>query len=104
MIEDELLKKYIDTLNKAYNCIKKEFDSKPIYNKKFLKTKFKSYGDEARNFHYKEMPKVGSNYICLAVTLIDFILKKMKIIILKCFQKNVNTLNNIVFFEGVIYI
>ena len=47
---------------------------------------------------------LGSNYICLAVTLIDFILKKMKIVILKCFKKNVNTLNNIVFFEGVIYI
>ena len=31
----------------------------------------KSYGDEARDFHDKEMPKVGYNYICLAVMLID---------------------------------
>ena len=69
-IEDELLKIYNKPSNKVCNKIKKEFDSKPIYKRKVLKTKLKSYGDETRNFNYKEMPKVGSNYIRLAVTLI----------------------------------
>ena len=56
--------------------MKKEFDSKPIYSKTFLKTKIKSCSDEATDFHDKEMAKVGSNYICLAVLLIDIVLKK----------------------------
>ena len=52
--------------------IKKEFDSKPIYNKTILKTKIKSYSDESTDFHDKEMPKAGSNYAWLALILIDF--------------------------------
>ena len=42
----------------------------------FLRTKMKSCGYEATDFHAKEMPKVDSNYIYLVVILIDFILKK----------------------------
>ena len=33
------------------NDVKKEFDSEPVYNKQFLKTKIKSYGDEVTNFY-----------------------------------------------------
>ena len=58
--------------------MKKEFDSKPIYYKKFLKTKIKYYGDEATYFYDKEIPKVESSYTCLAVILIDAVLKKYK--------------------------
>ena len=48
---EELLKKYNDIWNKDSNSIKKEFNSEPIFNKKFLKTKIKSYVDEATDFH-----------------------------------------------------
>ena len=41
-----------------------------------MKTKVKSYGDEATDFHDKEMPKAGSNHTCLAVIIIDSVLKK----------------------------
>ena len=41
--------------------IKKEFDSDLIYNKNFLKTKTKSYINEATDFYDKEIPKVDSN-------------------------------------------
>ena len=54
--------------------MKKEFDSEPIYNKKFLKAKVKSYGKEATNFHDRKIPEVSSNYTSLAVILIDFVL------------------------------
>ena len=54
--------------------VKKELDSEPIYNKRFLNPKIKSYGDET--IHDEKMPKVGSNYICQAAVLIDFVLKK----------------------------
>lgn len=54
-----------DTIwDKVSTNIKKEFDSEPIYNKMFWKTKIKSYRDfllitdtEATDFHSKEIPK-----------------------------------------------
>ena len=50
--------------------IKKEFNSKPVYNKKKqkkLKTKIQSYGDEAKDFHNKEVSKLFiSNHNCLS--------------------------------------
>ena len=55
----------------------KEFDTEPIYNNRYLKTKIKSYDDEAA--------KVGSNYTCLAAILLDFVPKKMKTIVGNCF-------------------
>ena len=76
-IDEELLKKLDDIRNKGSNSARKEFDSELIYDKKYLKTKVNSYGDEAKDFHYKEIPKVNSNFTCLAVILVDFILKKM---------------------------
>ena len=39
---------------------KKGFDSEPVYNKNFLKTKIKSHGDEVTNFYDKEIPKLDS--------------------------------------------
>ena len=67
---------YDDIWNKVSNNIKKEFDIEPIYNNKFLETKIKSFCHEAIDFHDKKLPRVGSNFICLAVTLIDFLLKE----------------------------
>ena len=80
-----LLEKYNSILNKFSNNVKKELDCEPVYNKTFQETKIKSYGDEATDFHDKEIPKLRSNYTCLAVILIDFVLKKMKTIIRNCF-------------------
>ena len=45
--DDDLLKIYNFTWDKVSAEIKQEFDSEPVYNKLFLKTKVKSYGDEA---------------------------------------------------------
>ena len=47
--------------------IKKEFDSEPVYNKEFLKTKIKSHVDEVTEIYEKEIPKVDSNQTSLAV-------------------------------------
>ena len=57
----------IENDDKVNSYIRKEFDSKPVYNKKFLKTKTKSYGDEVTDFHDKEISKVGYNHTSLAV-------------------------------------
>ena len=65
--------------------LKKEFNSEPVYNKKILKTKKKSYGGEATDFYDNEIPKAGSDCTCLAVITIALLLKKMKTIVHKHF-------------------
>ena len=69
--------KYNDTIiDKVSANIKSEFDSQPLYNEKFLKTKIKSRGDEVTDFYDKKIPKVASNHSCLAVISLDSTLNK----------------------------
>ena len=41
---NDSLKKYNTIWDKVISDFKKEFNSKPVYNKNFLKIKIKSYG------------------------------------------------------------
>ena len=41
--DDKLLEKCNKIWEKVKNIIKKEFDSEPVYNEKYLKAKIKSY-------------------------------------------------------------
>ena len=77
MIKDnKLLQKYNEIWNKVSNTIKKLFDSEPLYNEKYLKTKVKSYDRKINtNFRNDKMPKEGSHCICLSVILIDSVFK-----------------------------
>ena len=62
LIEDyDLMDKYNTVCDKVSADIKKEVNSKPVYNKKILKTKIKSNSDEATDFYDIEIPKVGPN-------------------------------------------
>ena len=55
LIEDnDLLEKYNTISDKASSDIKKEFDSKPVYIKIFLKTKTLSHFNEATDFTDRE--------------------------------------------------
>ena len=72
---DELLEKCDTIWDKVSADIKKELDSEPVYNKKLLKTKIKSYGDKVTDY-YKEIPKVDSNHTCVAVVSLDSALNK----------------------------
>ena len=86
LIEDDgLCEKFNTIRNKVSSDIKREFDSEPVYNQNFLKTKIKSYGDDVTDFYDKEIPKVNSNHTCLAVISLDSTLKKMKPVIHKSF-------------------
>ena len=74
--DDDLLEKYNTIWDKVSADMKKEFDSEPVYNKDFLKTKIKSHGDEVTDFYDKEIPKVDSNNTCLAVISLGSALNK----------------------------
>ena len=74
--DDDLLEKCNNIWDKVSADIKKEFDSRPAYNKKNLKTKIKSHGDKVTNFHNKKFLKLDSNRTSLAVISLDSVLKK----------------------------
>ena len=73
--DDDLLEKYNIIWDKVSSDIKREFDSRPVYNKNVLKTKMKSHNDEITGFYDQEIPKVESNYNYLAVISLDCALK-----------------------------
>ena len=60
MKDNELVQKHNEIWGKVSNTVQKQFDSEPVYNGNYLKTKIKSYD---------KMPKRGSHCICLSVVL-----------------------------------
>ena len=48
--DDDLSEKYNTIWDIVSADIEKEFDSKPVYEKRYLKTKIKSHGDEVTDF------------------------------------------------------
>ena len=74
--DDDLLEQYNAIWDKVSADMKKEFDSEPVCNKEFLKTKIKTHGDEVTDFYVKEIPKVDSKLTCLAVISLDFAQKR----------------------------
>ena len=74
--DDDLLEKYNTIWDEVSADIKHEFDSEPVYNKEFLKTKIKSDGDEVTDFYDKKIPKGDLSHTCLAVIILDSALKK----------------------------
>ena len=57
-------------MEEVSKSIKKEFDSKPLYNKKYLKTETKSYRRKTTT-NFNEIPKEGSQRICLLAIFIN---------------------------------
>ena len=51
--QDDLLERNNNIWYKVSAGIKKEFDSEPVYNQEFLKSKIKSHGDEVTDFYEK---------------------------------------------------
>ena len=91
--DDELLEKYNNIWEKVKNDIKKEFDSEPVYNKKYLKAKIKSYnGKDNTSFNNNKISKEGSQFISSSVILIDSVFRTGKNYCARVFLKNVNLL------------
>ena len=56
--DDELLEKDNEIWEKFFKSIKKEFDSEPLYDEKYLKAKIKSYNEKINiNFGNDKMQK-----------------------------------------------
>ena len=63
---DNFSEKYNTIWDNVSADIKKEFDSKRVYEKEFLKTKIKSDRDEVTSLYDKKVPQVDSYHTCLA--------------------------------------
>ena len=76
LVKDEkILKKYLKIWNKIKSLIKKELNSEPVYNDKYIKTKIKIYNDKVyTNFQHNKIPKDNEYCACLSVILLDSIL------------------------------
>ena len=60
--DNDLVKTYPQIWDKVNEVITIGFDSKPVYNKKYLKTKMESYEEKVNtNFHNDKMRKRGSS-------------------------------------------
>ena len=58
--------------DKARKSIEKRFNSKLVFNEKYLKTKIKSFEDKIiTNFYDNGIPKDGFHCVCLSVLLVD---------------------------------
>ena len=68
------LKKYLDIWDKTKGLIKKEFNSNPVYDDKYIKTKTKIYNNRVyTNFQHNKIPKVNEYFASLSVMLLDSI-------------------------------
>ena len=64
---------------KLKTASKKKFYSEPVYNEKYLKAETKFYdGGISKNVHNNKIPKEGSKFNCLSVTLINSVFKTGK--------------------------
>ena len=76
IVDGDLLEKYNTVEDKVSAEIKKEFDSEPVYDKNYLKTKIKCRGNDVTEFYDKKIPQLDSNHTCSAVTTLDFAITK----------------------------
>ena len=69
--DSKLLEKPNGIWDKVNITIKKGFDSEPLYNEKYLKTKIKPYeGKINAHFHNAKMLREGPDCICPSAVLI----------------------------------
>ena len=76
----QLLKNYNKIWGKVEKLLKM-FERKPVYgdDDKYIKTKVKKYaGRMITNFHNKKMPKEKAPCKCLAITMLDSVIKAKK--------------------------
>ena len=81
--DKEFLKKYTKLWGKIKYLIGKKFDSEPIYNDNYKKTKIKSYNNDIRtNFrdesNNRKVPKEDCSYKSLSLILLDSVIQMGK--------------------------
>ena len=75
----EVWEKYEDIWNVIKNKLKIQFQSQPIYENKYLKTKVREFdGSIKTNFLGNGLPKENTYYTCIACITVDSVMKMNK--------------------------
>ena len=78
---NEFLERYTTIWEKISDLINKKFDSDPVYNKKCINKKIRSYNNDIKtNFHdidnkNNKLPEKNKSYKCISLILLDSIIK-----------------------------
>ena len=78
---NEFLGRYTTIWGKISDLINKKFDSDPVYNKKYVNTKIRSYNNDIKtNFHdidnkNNKLPEKNKPYKCMSLISLDSIIK-----------------------------
>ena len=86
LADDDVILKYNNIWKKIKKLLSVEFDSKPGYDEKYIKTRAKTFEDRViTKFVDNEIPKENTKYfpafciaICIAATCIDSVIKLEK--------------------------
>ena len=86
--DKEFFKKYTKLWGKVKDLIGKTFDSEPIYNDNYIKTKIKSYNNDIRTIfsdesNSRKVPKENCSYKCLSLISLESVIQMGK----KCFPQ-----------------
>ena len=72
--DKEILKKCLKIWDKIKGLIKKEFNSEPVYNDQYIRTKKRIYNNMLyTNFQHNKTPKDNDYFACLSIILLDSI-------------------------------
>ena len=72
--DKEILRKFSEIYNNIKSLIEKEFNNKLVYNDKYIKTKIKTYNNNAyTNFQHNNLPEDKEYWAYLTVILLDSI-------------------------------
>ena len=89
--DNELLENYNEIYENVSNASGKEFNSNPVYNKKYLRAKIKSYNGQINAmFHGNKLLRESSQFICLSVIVIESAFKLGNNYYHKCFRRSVS--------------
>ena len=76
---DDVILKYNKNQKKIKKLLSVEFDSQPIYDEKYSKTRAKAFEDKViTKFTDNEIPKENTHYSCIAAICIDSVTKLKK--------------------------
>ena len=77
--EDQVYIKYNSIWNKVKELLDIKFNSKPIYDDSYIKSKVKTFSDIIKTlFNGDEIPKERVEYVCIACISTDSVLKTGK--------------------------
>ena len=73
---DDAILKYSKIWEKNRKLLSVEFDSQPVYDEKYIKTRVKTFEDKViTKFTDNETPKENTHYSCIAAICVDSVIK-----------------------------